>query len=409
MRATKVIIIGAGASGLVAAIVAARNGAKVTLLERKNRVGKKILATGNGRCNLSNARTTVEYFHGENPSFACYALEEFSVSKTLDFFKSLGIHPIEKDKGKIYPASEQASSVLDVLRYEVERLKVQVHCDEEIQSVQVKDRFIVTSKNGHSYYGNKLILAAGGCSSPDLGSDGSGFRLAKQLGHTLVDPFPSLIQLKSDATYLKQIKGVKIQGEICICNKNKETIRREAGEVLFTDYGVSGPPVLQISRSAAVLLKKGQACSVILDFFPNLNTTELDALLLERVTMMSYKTIQDNMIGLINKRLIPVIIKESKIPLSKKSAEISKQERCRLLKTLKRLELTITGTHQWNQSQVTAGGVRTDEVDERTMMSKRVPNLFFAGELLDIDGDCGGYNLQWAWSSGMLAGRSSSI
>ncbi len=403
MAKNKIIIIGGGASGLMAAVVAARRGAKVTLLERKDRVGKKILATGNGRCNMTNVHCSKLDFHGSSEAFIEGILGEFNVPDTMSFFKNMGIYPTVTESGKVYPRSLQAGSVLDVLRYEVERLKVNVICQEEVVEIKQDKHFIIHTKQDNKYYGNRVILATGGKSTPDLGSNGSGYVLAKAMGHTVIKPIPSLVQLKSDAPFLKPLKGVKIIGKATIIDEKDHVLREEYGEILFTDYGISGPPILQLSRIASDRISNKKHVSVNLDLMNDVPDEELDQLLIGRFTGMPHKSIHDNFIGILNKRIIPVLLKETGIALDKKSADINKKERQKLVKWLKSLKLHINGTHQWNQSQVTAGGVKTSEVDSRTLESKKIPGIYYAGELLDVDGDCGGYNLQWAWSSGYVA------
>lgn len=406
MAKNKIIVIGGGASGLVAAIIASRNGAKVTILERKDRIGKKILATGNGRCNLTNLKCSSDAFHGGSEQFITEVLKQFDIDDTLAFFSELGIYPIELENGKVYPNSLQAGSVLDVLRMEIERLKIRIECNEEVTKIEQKNNFVVHTKN-NKYYGNRIIMAAGGKSSPDLGSNGSGYTIAKSLGHKIVEPIPSLVQLKSNADFLKQLKGVKVNGLAKIMEDNK-ILREEYGEILFTDYGISGPPILQLSRIASALTHKNKKVTVEIDFFKEFSIEELDKMLTDRLTSMPNRTIQDNFIGLINKRLINVIIKVSGIQLNKKSADITRDERARLVDSLKKFTLLITGTNQWNQSQVTAGGISISEIDNRTLESKLVENIFLSGEIIDVDGDCGGYNLQWAWSTGFIAGMNAS-
>ncbi|GKX30065.1 flavoprotein [Vallitalea longa] len=407
MAKNKIIIIGGGASGLVAAIVAARNGAKVTILERKERIGKKILATGNGRCNLTNLKCVSDAFHGGSEEFINNILKQFNTEDTLAFFSELGIYPIELENGKIYPNSLQAGSIVDVLRMEIDRLKIKLECNEEVMEIEQKNNFVVHTKNDNKYYGNRIIISTGGKSSPDLGSNGSGFTLAKSLGHKIVKPIPSLVQMKSNAGFLKQLKGVKVNGLAKIIEDNK-ILREEYGEILFTDYGISGPPILQLSRIASTLIHDNINVTVDIDFFRDMTNEQLDKMLMDRLTSMSNRTIQDNFIGLINKRLINVIIKVSGIQLNKKSGDITREERARLVNSLKKFTLNITGTNQWNQSQVTAGGISTSEIDNHTLESKLVENIFLAGEIIDVDGDCGGYNLQWAWSTGFIAGMNAS-
>lgn len=406
MAKSKVIIIGGGASSLVAGIVAARNGAKVTILERKDRVGKKILATGNGRCNLTNIKCSTNDFHGGNDTFINEILSQFDVNNTLDFFRNLGIYPLIENNTKVYPNSLQANSVLDVLRYELERLKVTIECNAEVIKIEQSKNFIVYTNDNKKYYGNKVILATGGKSAPDLGSNGSGYLLAKSLGHTLIQPIPSLVQLRSDAKFLKQIKGVKVNGDVAVVDSEHNILRKEYGEILFTDYGISGPPILQLSRIASSRVSNNKSVIIDIDFMPEVSYEQLDILILDRLTAMPYKSLSDNFIGFINKRLIPIIIKEADIEFNKKSSDISKKERSKLVSKLKRFSMNITGTNQWNQSQVTAGGIDVNEVDSNTLESKITKGIYFAGEILDVDGDCGGFNLQWAWSSGFLVGKS---
>ncbi|TCT17066.1 hypothetical protein EDC18_101362 [Natranaerovirga pectinivora] len=403
MGKNTVAIIGGGASGLVAGIVSARGGAKVTIIERMDRLGKKILATGNGRCNLTNTVLSVDHFNGENPKFSMPVLSAFDVEKTIEFFNGLGIYP-RVENGYVYPYSNQASSVLDVLRQEIEQLKINVVYEEEVKEIEKKKNQFIIHTNGNKYYTNKVILCAGGNSTPNLGSNGSGFDLAKKLGHRIVSPYPALVQIKASENYLKRIKGVRVIAKLHLYID--DTLKREeVGEVLFTDYGLSGIPILQISRYIGEAINNGKKIKVLLDLIPELETEALDKILVERFTNMPYKSIEDNLIGLLNKKLIPIITHLSDIKDNQPVSQISKSQRHKLIESIKNLTFNITGTNDWNQSQVTVGGVATDEVDPNTLESKIHPNLYFAGEILDIDGDCGGYNLQWAWSSGYIAGK----
>lgn len=408
MAKSKILIIGGGASGLTAGIIAARRGAKVTIIERKDRVGKKILATGNGRCNMTNINSSKEAYHGGKPEFIDTILQAFTVEDTLAFFQELGIYPHITKSGKVYPRSLQAGAVLDVLRYEVERLKIRVVCNEEVTAIEHNKQFTLHTNSGNKYYGNRIIMATGGRSTPDLGSNGSGYPLAKSMKHHIIKPIPSLVQLRADAPFLKQLKGVKIEGSVSILDDKDCILREEQGEVLFTDYGISGPPVLQISRIASQRLENNMPCYACVDLVSDMTYDELDAQLIKRFTQMPYKTISDNYIGILNKRLIPVLLKSLGIASNKKSADVSKQERQKMVKWLKTCKLHIIGTHQWNQSQVTAGGVSTDEINMDTLESTKLPGVYYIGELLDVDGDCGGYNLQWAWSSAYVAAMAAS-
>ncbi|MBC7959303.1 MAG: NAD(P)/FAD-dependent oxidoreductase [Vallitaleaceae bacterium] len=405
MGKNKVIIMGGGASGMMAAIIAARLGSKVTILERCDRIGKKILATGNGRCNLTN--TTVDesnYFIKEpHKGFVNQILDQFNVQTTLDFFHGLGIEIVEKEDGKLYPRSDQASSVLAVLMAELEHLKVEILCNQTVQAVEV-DKSIRVQTQDQKFYCNKFVVATGGKSTPELGSDGSGYTLAKELGHTLTPVFPSLVQIKTDYPYLKHLKGTKIQGCARLHNEKKEVLQTEVGEILYTDYGISGPPILQISRIASDRIHQNLDTYVTIDLIPEIEIDELDLLLRSRFEQMPYKSAENILIGLINSRLIVPMLKTAEVALSKKAADFSKAERKNLCKAMKNACMKVTGINPWNQSQVTAGGVALSEVS-KDLESRLKPNVYFCGEILDVDGLCGGYNLQWAWSSGAVVGR----
>ncbi|WP_058486764.1 BaiN/RdsA family NAD(P)/FAD-dependent oxidoreductase [Defluviitalea phaphyphila] len=407
-KINKVLIIGGGASGLIAAISAKKKGAEVVILEKMNRVGKKILATGNGRCNLTNINMETKRFHSSYPKFVMGALNRFNVNQTLDFFERLGISYKIEDGGKVFPMSDQASSVLDVLRYEIQRLGIKEICEAEVTKIVNKNnKFILYLKDGRKFSGDRVIVATGGKSSPNLGSNGSGYGLVTPLGHKLITPFPALVQLVLEAWFLKRLKGVKFNGKISIFDGNKP-IQTEFGEILFTDYGVSGPPVLQLSRKAGELLNNKKSTPFIcIDLFPNFSEKQIDDIILTRFFNYPKKSVEFSFVGFINKRLIPVILKEAGIKdLNKSCCNVNITERKNIIKILKNWRIPVKGTQSWMQSQVTAGGIDVKDIDPNTMESKLVSGLYFSGEVLDVDGDCGGFNLQWAWSSGYIAGES---
>lgn len=410
MGKSKVIVIGGGASGIVAAIFAARDGAKVTILEQKDKIGRKILATGNGRCNLSNKDIAIHHYYSvrEDQTFLNKILCEFDVKETLNFFNRLGIDIVEKEEGRLYPRSDQASSVVSVLLLELHRLKVDIRCEEHVQSIELGDSIRVITDN-NKYYCNKLILAAGGKSSPNLGSNGSGYELAKLFGHTIKQTFPSLVQLKTDYLYLKQLKGTKVVGAVSLLNDQNELIKEDRGEILFTDYGISGPPVLQISRDASYYYENHLDTYVLIDLIPEQSIEQLDNLLINRFAIMPTKSAESSLIGFINNRLIMPILKSSEITPAKKAGDITKEERKRMVYCLKNISMKVTGTQDWNNSQVTAGGIKLSEVDMNSLASKKAKGVYLCGEILDVDGICGGYNLQWAWSSGAIAGKNAAL
>ena len=406
MKKKSVIIIGGGAAGITAAIAAARNNAEVIILERMNRVGKKILATGNGRCNITNMHTEIKHFHGNNPKFAFGALGQFDVNQTVDFFEFLGVSCKVEEGGKVFPNSDQATSVLDLLRYELQQLKVKEIVEAEVTKIKkMSDGFQVLLKDGGSFIADSVIVATGGKASPSLGSNGSGYNLMEALGHTIEETYPALVQLRLKSDFLKQVSGVKFIGEASIESENK-LIRIEGGEILFTDYGISGPPILQLSRAANGELVRKRQPWLQVDLFPQLKRDELRELIQLRLAYHPEKTLEFSFIGLINKRLIPVVLKEAGIAnLNKNAGDVSEKEVNNIVGILKGWRFIVTGTQTWDSAQVTAGGVRVSEIDAKTMESKLVAGLYLAGELIDIDGDCGGFNLQWAWSSGYVAGE----
>jgi len=403
----QVTVIGGGSSGLMAAINAARCGAAVVLLERLDRVGKKLLATGNGRCNLSNADCSASRFHGGDPAFIAEILARFPVEKTIDFFEKLGIACKTEDQGKIYPQSDQASAVLDVLRWELERLHVEVRTGCEVIRISPRSAgFVLSLADGKELGAGLVILAGGGRAGPQFGSDGSGLRLAHELGHRLIEPLAAIVALRLGADFLRRLKGVKFVGRAEV-RCGDDVLRQEAGEILFSDNGVSGPPVLQLSRTAAVALRKKKAPRIVLDLFPQSSLDELDAALANRFRLQGHKSLAMGLVGLLNKRLIPVVLAQAGVPDSSIACiALPAQARQRLAALLKSWSFPVVGTQPWPQAQVTAGGIALDEVDPATLESRLVPGLYFCGEILDVDGDCGGFNLQWAWSSGFVAGRS---
>ncbi|MDF2989398.1 MAG: flavoprotein [Eubacterium sp.] len=405
----KIAVIGGGASGLMAAIAAARKGAEVTIYEKLNKVGKKILATGNGRCNYTNMNMSIDRYHGKNIKSVENILNFFDLNKTLNFFENLGINPYVGELGKVYPSSLQASSVLDVLRYEAERLKIQEVTDFEVIELRKnKDKFSIISKDTICV-ADKVILSTGGKASPQLGTDGSGYALAKSFGHKIIEPFPALVQLKLKGKYFKRITGIRFDGVVKGLT-DKKIIREDEGEILFTDYGISGPPILQISRNVIEEFNKGLKVYVSVDMFPDLTKTELYDLLSVRFNKIGYKSIEDGLIGFINKKLITVILIEAGFEdLNKICGKLNKKEIYKIIDILKEWKFEVTGHNTWQQAQTTAGGVDMTEINPNTLESVKVKGLYLTGEILDVDGDCGGFNLQWAWSSGYTAGHFSSI
>ena len=394
---------------MIAAISARRLGADVTILEKNPRVGKKILATGNGRCNFTNINADVTYYHGNNPKFTYSALSNFTVDDTIRFFEKLGIaHKIE-DFGKAFPMSDQASSVLDVFLYELNQLGVNVVCDANVKDIRKNGQFLIELEDGKVYKGDRVIITTGGKAMPSSGSDGNGYDLAARLGHTIIDIFPALVQLKLEGSFFKRLDGVKFIGTAEIIHNNK-SVAIDRGDILFTNYGVSGPPILQISRKAGELLKAGQEAYLKITIMDMMPKDELRTLLKKRWQISSSKPLDFSLVGLINKRLIPVVLMEAGInDAGRPVASLSAKEQERIVDILTDWRFKIRGTRSWPSAQVTAGGVDTKEISQDTMESKLVEGLFFAGEIIDIDGQCGGFYLQWAWSSGYIAGQNAAL
>ena len=397
---TDVIIIGGGASGMMAALTAAENGHSVLLLERQSRVGRKLLATGNGRCNLTNYNTSPARYHGEDGGFCAYALRAFDVGSTLQYFASLGLLTVNEDSGRVYPMSNMAGSVLDVLRYGLEHPRIEVRTGQVVTAVKRTAEVFTVRTETDTFHAEKLILAAGGCAGSKVGGVMDGYQLAKSLGHHRTPLYPSLVQLKTDPTYPRALKGVKAECGITVL-RGSGTVAENRGEVLFTEYGVSGPAIFDISRAVAT---GGEGLVCALDFFPDWDLREvLDWLRMRRQTMQAHEA-STLLVGSCHTRLGQMLCKAAGFT-SQPAADLTDSDLERIARQAKHFALPITGTCGFDQAQVTAGGLCTDEFDPETMKSRLVSGLYACGELLDVDGDCGGFNLQWAWASGRLAGR----
>ena len=403
------IVVGGGASGLTAAIIAKDFGIDVAIVEGTDRIGKKILATGNGRCNISNSRIAYPYttYHSENNDFFVEALNNLTVEDTKNLFLSLGLPLTELENGKMYPKSLQASSVVDIFRMALEDRQIPLYTNCKINSISKKKNFNL-STNNEKYDGfscKKLILSCGGKSAVKTGSDGTGYKLAKSLGHSITDTVPGIVQLKLDYPYLKAISGVKFDGCVSIL-VDDEIVRTETGEVLFTDYGISGPPILQLSYYAAKALSRKSKVTIRVDILPNESKEDVENFFSSHFSMFGYREISSALIGTIHKKLIPTLLKDSGIKdIHLPCSNIEWKHINKLISKFKKWDFNCIDTNGFNNAQVTVGGVNTREVNNLTLESKLIDNLYFCGEILDVHGDCGGFNLQWAWSSGYLAGK----
>lgn len=405
------IIIGGGAAGLMAAITAAENGADVTILEHMPRVGKKILATGNGKCNMTNLHMTADCYRCGEPEVPMQVIGTFPVSDTIQFFRRLGILTTDRN-GYVYPASGQAQTVLDALREKTDSLGIRTVCESKVYAIEKdkKGSFVVKSETG-SYSGNFVILAAGSMAAKTTGSDGSGYELAKSLGHKVKKPLPALVQLKCNGDFFKGIAGVRTDVRVSLytVGRNGELealLAADSGELQLTDYGISGIPVFQVSRYAAEALDRRKRVMAVVDFMPDYTEEEVFRILEEQRNYLYDRKAGDFLNGLFNKKLAALFMKAARIKPELDVAVVSNKKLGELVEVIKEMTFEVTGTNSYDKAQICMGGVPLSEVDAATMESRLVPGLYFAGEILDVDGICGGYNLQWAWSSGYLAGVS---
>ena len=397
----KVLIIGGGASGMMAALTAAEDPSnRVTLLERQSRVGRKLLATGNGRCNLSNIHASEAHYHGYDPSFVRHALRQFSPADTLAFFQQLGLLTVAEESGKVYPFSDQANSVVDILRFALAQRGVDLRCGCEVISIGKKARGYNVKTAEEAFYCDKLILACGGSAGAKLGGTDWGYKLLSSMGHTVTPLRPSLVQIKTDASVTKSLKGVRADAGITL-KRNGQLVAQNVGEVQFTDFGISGPAIFELSREVE---NKGDQL-LLLDLMRPWSEDQLASLLLQKRADFPDLAADELLTGALHNRLGKVVLKISGTELPQTLAEITESQIRRIARTVKYFPMTVTGIMGLELAQVTAGGVLTSEFRPDTLESRLCPGLFATGEVLDIDGDCGGYNLQWAWSSGRLAGK----
>ena len=394
-----ILILGGGASGMAAALAASESGAhQVILLERQARVGRKLLATGNGRCNLSNLHAAPDHYHGADPAFCRPALEAFGTDDTLAWFRSLGLLTVAEASGRVYPFSDQANSVVDVLRFALERPNLEVRLGCEVKKFwKRRDGFLLKTSLG-DVAGEKLIVAAGGAAGEKLGGTTAGYDLLTKLGHRRTALAPSLVPLVAEGTVTRALKGVRAQGAVSLLQDGKE-LAASRGEIQFTETGVSGPAIFEISRAAAA------GTEIRLDLLPQASLHDLTALLQETCARLPQRCAEDLLTGILHNRLGRVLVKSAGIPMEQPLHSLSQTALERTARTVKAFCLRCAGPLGIGQAQVTAGGIATRDFSPQTLESRIVPGIYACGEVLDIDGDCGGFNLQWAWSSGRLAGR----
>jgi len=416
----RVTVVGGGASGLAAAIAAGRGGAQVSIIERGHSLGRKILASGGGRCNLTNSRILPERYHCGRPDFVRAALSRFKAREAAGFFSELGLLTWAEPDGRVFPRCGRAQAVLDVLKAELGRLPVKVLLGTEAAAVRrARDGFLIRTaaapapwkkpsapaapRSDAELRCDRVILACGGASYPKLGAGLAAYGLAKSLGHTMTELFPALVPLCVKESSLKRLHGLRLKAAVKVFCGERE-VSRSQGEVLFTDYGLSGPAVLDVSREAVRGLGRGPVQGA-LDLFPEFAPQGLRAMLAGRWAAMAHRPLEDFFLGMFPSQLSGALSDTLAWDAHRSLDSLGRDAPERLAARLRDWRFEITGARSWGEAMVTAGGVSVDEVDPGTFQSRKVPGLYLAGEMLDVDGDSGGYNLHFAWASGLAAGR----
>ena len=395
-----VIIVGGGASGLIAAC--ALSGKKnVLLLEKQARVGRKLLSTGNGRCNLTNLNAAPENYHGSRAA-AEKALQKCPPADVLAFFEELGLPAVADSEGRMYPMSNQAASVLDALRLYADENGCETITDCGVESIQKsKSGFTVRCSEGRAFQSKKVLVCTGGLAAPKLGACGDGYKLLESLGHASVPKLPAIAALKTPPELVRSLKGQRAECAIALIADGK-VLREERGEVLFAETGVSGIASMQLARACGEAMKAGKKCEVRIDFLPGADAFDL---LCDRAEKLPKRAMEDFLNGVVSKRVGMALVKQAGVEMMRTAESLKTKELRALANLLNGWTIPVTGVQGFDQAQVTAGGISLKDFDWNTMESKRAPGLYAAGEVLDVDGDCGGYNLQWAWSSALIAAR----
>lgn len=418
MLEEEIIVAGAGASGMMAAVTAAQNGGRVLLLEKLKKPGKKLLATGNGRCNFTNRRQERDCYRGTDMDFIWESLHKFSQEDTLRIFYEMGILPIERD-GYYYPASGQASAVVDAF---VRRMgqgwqndqeksgpqAVRLHVEESVKSIRPfgdKGTGFLVKTARETYHASKVILAMGGSAAPVHGTTGDGYDIVQKIGLDIVEPLPALTSCVLKGDFMKEWAGVRITGRVSLFSRSGEHMAEDMGELQMVSYGISGIPVFQISRYASCALAGGDKPYLMMDIMPSYTQEELEEELNRRRESFPKWTALDILDGMMHRKLAKVLLKSLGMDTGLSAGKWDSQEIVRIAERMKEWKLGIARISEFEKAQVTCGGVLTEQINPDTMEVKSLPGLFITGELLDVDGICGGYNLQWAWTSGYLAGK----
>lgn len=399
------LVIGAGASGMMAAITAARENKKVCIIEKLDKAGKKLLATGNGKCNFTNEKMNADCFHGDT-SFVEQVLRQFSVENCLKFFHSIGIYPKNKN-GYYYPNSEQAASVTNALLFELERLGVKISYETMVKEIATSDKEVCIWTNKGSFVGKRLVIATGLLAAPKLGSDGSLFDAVKALGHRFIPILPALCGFYCKGMKFKQVAGVRAHGTVCACIDGIK-YAEDTGEIQFTDYGLSGIPVFQISHYLSKGLYEKKKVEIKINLLPDFDKNQLIDEINYRRSIGTSMPITALLNGLVNQKLADMILDKASIDKERYVASVSTDEISKIAELLQEIKVTVTNYRDFEFAQVCTGGIPTIDINHQTLESKLVPNVYFAGEILDVDGICGGYNLHFAWATGYIAGKAAS-
>ena len=397
------VIVGGGASGMMAALSAKEENASVCILEKNAILGKKILSTGNGRCNFTNENQDEKCYFSGNPDVLYGVLHRFNLEKTLVYFSKIGVLSKVKD-GYYYPRSNQASSVRYCFEKAILSKEIDFRPSTEVKKIRKEDGLFIISTDKGEYVSKKCILAGGGMAAPKTGSDGSVLKIAKKFGHHIIKPLPALVQLHCSEKFFFRLKGVRSMGRVSLFVDGQK-VAFDEGELQFTKDGISGIPVFNISRYATLALDKKRDVFASIDFFPDFSEEVLFIHLRQQLLYRSYPvTIRDGLIGMLNENIITVICKELHLSSEESTQALSEDDIKMIAGLLKDFRVHVIGSHDFDSAQVTCGGVDLNEVSD-SLESSLVNGLYFAGEILDVDGICGGYNLQWAWSSGYIAGK----
>ncbi len=401
------IVTGAGPAGIMAALTAAEKGIRVLLLERKNQIGGKISVTGDGKGNLTNINLHWTNYHSCEPEFVLSALSEFDFIKTREFFEKLGLKIYIDKKGKAFPYSREAIIIQKCLEEQLKRLEVEIITGIDIQEIRkIGSIFEIVLKHAPSLYTQKIVVATGGRAAPQLGATGDGYHWALKLGHHLEPQFPALVQLTTNISTLRLLNKLKLTEVVTNLFIDNNLITGARGDLLFLSNGISGTSVFAISRLASEALSRGKKIAIRINFTPDLNREELNNFFFSKKRSESFTPLSLLLQGILPERLSQFILKKCNIRFDLTIGQLADNEIETIIAHINDFYLPINDTQSWKYAQITCGGISVKEVESKTMESKIVPNLYFAGEILDVDGDCGGYNLQWAWSSGYLAGKS---